>query len=417
MSAWAAWVDRPCGFEPPCGGVDQDEPADPPGRLGREPKRQRPAVQRGQDHRPVRFHRIEHGAQILLPGRPAGRRVGRQGVGGPGTPGVEEHHPGGGEEMGEEHRRDRVAPDLVDVGVGAAGDGQIDGAIAGDVVGDPGAAHMDEPGLGLARLVVADLAQDLQIGPLRLRAGFHPELIAERRAASHVGQQRGRPVARGRLCAHQQPVALLTERFQPDQLLRRGHGGDAVAAQARLGRELQRLHVEPAHPQPYRVHPRSFDTGQKRPPRDLHGQRGKLTGPRRVIGLQRGTRRHQLLLQLLEVHDRARGQPQLVAAAAAGQCGGVDPDVSQEHPNPAHHVAQRRSPGGRQGLSPQRVRQLLPSHGAAALGDKQREDQPAVIAAQARAIDQVPVGLHRQRIQQVHEQTHDTPRYLGHRRP
>jgi hypothetical protein len=141
-----------------------------------------------------------------------------------------------------------------------------------------------------------------------------------------------------------------------------------------LGRELQRLHVEPAHPQPHRVHPRSFDTGQKWPPRDLHGHRGELTGPRRVIGLQRDTRRQQLLLQLLEVHDRVRGQPQLVAAAAAGQCGGVDPGISQEHPDPAHHVAQRGSPGARQGLCPQRVRQLLPSHGAATLSDKQRED-------------------------------------------
>jgi hypothetical protein len=81
--------------------------------------------------------------------------------------------------MGEEHRRDRVAPDLVDMRVRAAGDGEIDGTIAGDVVGDPGAARMDEPGLGLGRLVVADLAQDLQVGPLGLRAGFHPKLATE----------------------------------------------------------------------------------------------------------------------------------------------------------------------------------------------------------------------------------------------
>ena len=61
-------------------------------------------------------------------------------------------------------------------------------------------------------------------------------------------------------------------------------------------------------------------------------------------------------------------------------------------------------------LAPQRVRQLLPWHDAAAPNDEQRERQATVVAAELRPIAQVPIDLHRQRVEQVHEQSHDAPR-------
>ena len=194
---------------------------------------------------------------------------------------------------------------------------------------------------------------------------------------------------------HQAPVPGLAERLEGDRLLGPLHRLLRIpGAQGRVGQNRQRTAADVGELASLLLHPRPFLAGQEGLAQQRLGERRVVA---RLVDVAGRERRRGLVSRgrgREHVDPCALGQFEPVAAERTREsAAAVDPLLRQQRPQPAHDPREGLVPRWRRCLPPQRLRQLIPRHGSAALGHQVGEQEPTLPSGKARLVDGSAVGL------------------------